>query len=103
MTECTLGQGFRNLGDGTCVIENEIDPDSESEINTDESDTDDDSLSDFVASDDETALQKPPDAAIVDEKWREWRPITTGAKRFKDKIDQIEKHFKEYIDDKFVF
>jgi len=96
------GSGFRELGDNLFVMEKEIDDESDSEINTDESDTDE-SLSDFIVPDDETSLQKPPDAAIVDQKWREWHPTSAGAKRFKDRIDKIEEHVKAYVDDKFAF
>ena len=94
---------FTEVGDNMYVEKEDVDEDSSSEI--EDADTDDGNESDdsFIVADDEEVLQKPPDYREVDREWKEWRPVSAGAKRFKDKIDQIEAVMNHQIDEKFVF
>jgi hypothetical protein len=95
--------GFIELQSGGYVAQDEIDEDSESEVETDEEDEveyDDDG---FIVPDDEEVLIKPVDHKEVDNNWKKWKPTTSGARRFKDKIDQIEAYMNHAIDEKFVF
>lgn len=94
--------GFTEVGDNMYVEKEEVDEDSSSEI--EDEDTDDtDSDDSFIVADDEDILQKPPDYREVDRSWNEWRPTSAGAKRFKEKIDQIEAFMNHQVDEKFVF
>jgi hypothetical protein len=95
--------GFIEVQDNMYVETEEVDEDSSSEIEDVESDTDESACDDFIVPDDEEVLHKPPDHREVDKNWKEWRPISAGAKRFKDKIDQIELYMNHQIDEKFVF
>jgi hypothetical protein len=95
--------GFLDIGDNMFVEKDEIDEDSDSEVEESDDEgewTEDD---DFIVPDDEDVLIKPPDHRHVDAAWNSWRPATPGAKRFKDKIDQIEAYMNHQIDEKFVF
>jgi hypothetical protein len=94
--------GFIQVGDNMYVEKDEVDEDSASEVEDVESD-DSDSDNSFIVPDDEEVLQKPPDHREVDRNWKEWRPMSAGAKRFKEKIDQIEAVMNHQIDEKFVF
>ena len=80
------------------IFKRDIDSESESELNTDPEDSDSESEDSFVVSDTEELLDVPPS----DEVWANWRPMTAGAKRFKDQIDKIESHVKQYTNDRFV-
>jgi len=94
--------GFIQVGDNMYVEKDEVDEDSASEVEDVES-YDSDSDNSFIVPDDEEVLQKPPDHREVDRNWKEWRPMSAGAKRFKEKIDQIEAVMNHQIDEKFVF
>ena len=86
------------------VYEDDIDSESESEVETDDSDSDSaGSLDDFVVPDDEDVCLKPCDHQEIDENWRTWRPASAGAKRFKQRVDQIEAYMNNEIDEKFIF
>ena len=87
------------------VYTDDIDEDSSSEIETDESESDDSagSLDDFIVPDDEEVLIKPNDHLEVDTAWSKWRPTSAGAQRFKKNIDSIEEHMNHQIDEKYVF
>lgn len=94
--------GFTEVGDNMYVEKEDIDEESSSEIedaDTEGTDSDDS----FIVPDDEEVLQKPPDYREVDRSWKEWRPMSAGARRFKEKIDQIEAVMNHQIDEKFVF
>jgi hypothetical protein len=94
--------GFKVLGDNMFVEVVDIDEDSESEIEEDsEGEWSDDD--DFIVPDDVTVMQKPPDYRHVDKEWNSWRPTSAGARRFKEKVDQIEAYMNHQIDEKFVF
>jgi len=96
--------GFMQVGDNMYVEKESVDEDSASEIEDEDEDTDDtDSDDSFIVPDDEEVLQKPPDHREVDRNWVEWRPVSAGARRFKEKIDQIEASMNHQIDEKFVF
>lgn len=96
--------GFIKVQENMFVEESDIDEESSSEVETDEeSESDDSSLDDFIAPDDEEILIKPIDHKEVDTAWDTWSPSTPGAKRFKDKINQIEQYMNSQIDEKFVF
>jgi len=96
--------GFKKVGDNMYVEVEDIDEESSSEIETDESDgTDEDSDDDFIVPDDEEVLLKPADHRHVDAEWNSWRPVSAGARRFKEKVDQIEEYMNHAIDEKFVF
>ena len=94
--------GFSKVGDNMYVEKEEVDEDSESEFEDADTDSSDEE-SDFIVPDDEEVLQKPPDHRKVDKEWKEWRPMSAGAQRFKDKVDQIETYMNHQIDEKFVF
>jgi hypothetical protein len=97
--------GFVELQRGGFVAEDEIDEDSESEVETDEDEDDEVEYDEegFIVPDDEEVLIKPVDHKEVDKNWKKWRPTSSGAQRFKDKIDQIEAYMNHAIDEKFVF
>jgi len=90
-----------SIGENMYVEKEGIDEDSSSEIDSEEYDYDTDDS--FIVPDDEEIIQKPIDHKEVDEKWRNWNPVTTGAQRFKERIDQIESYMNHQIDEKFVF
>jgi len=99
---CIEDLGFTKVGDNMYVEKDDVDEESSSEIEDDDvsdCETDDD----FIVPDDEDVLQKPPDYKKVDKDWKEWRPTSAGAKRFKEKVDQIEAYMNHRIDEKFVF
>ena len=86
------------------VYEDDIDSESESDVETDDSDSDSaGSLDDFVVPDDEDVCCKPCDHKEVDEAWSSWRPTSAGAQRFKKRVDTIEQHMNNAIDERFVF
>ena len=93
--------GFSKVGDNMYVEKEEVDEASDSEL--EDADSSDGEESDFIVPDDEEVLQKPPDHRKVDKEWKEWRPMSAGAQRFKDKVDQIEAYMNHQIDEKFVF
>jgi hypothetical protein len=96
--------GFVKVHENMFVEKEDIDEDSLNEIETDESETESDTeMNDFIVPDDEEILIKPVDHREVDSKWDTWKPRTSGAKRFKEKIDMIEAYMKSQIDEKFVF
>ena len=97
---------FEKIGENMYVEKECIDEESSSEIEDDHDDSEEydyDTDDSFVVPDDEEVLQKPSDHKEVDAKWKEWNPVTSGAKRFKEKIDQIEKYMNHQIDEKYVF
>ena len=95
--------GFKQILENMFVEVEEVVEESSSEIESEEEYDYSDSDDSFIVPDDETVLQKPVDHRVVDEQWNSWRPTTPGAKRFKDKIDQIESYMNHQIDEKFVF
>jgi hypothetical protein len=95
--------GFIQVGDNMYVEKEEVDEDSASEIEDVETDDGEESDDSFIVPDDEEVLQKPSDYREVDRGWNEWRPMSAGARRFKEKIDQIEAVMNHQIDEKFVF
>jgi hypothetical protein len=94
--------GFKKVQDNMYVELEEVDDESSSELES-EDDGDDDDLGDFIVPDDEEVMIKPPDHRAVDEGWKSWRPASAGARRFKEKVDQIEAYMNHAIDEKFVF
>jgi len=94
--------GFSKVGDNMYVEKDEVDEASDSELE-DAYSSDGEEESDFIVPDDEEVLQKPPDHRKIDKEWKEWRPMSVGAQRFKDKVDQIEAYMNHQIDEKFVF
>jgi hypothetical protein len=40
----------------------------------------------------------PPGSEHVDREWNEWQPQTEGAKRFKERVDLIEKLARQHLD-----
>ena len=94
--------GFKEVGCDMYVELESIDDDSSSEID-DESEAGSESEDSFVVPDDEDLLIKPPDFRRVDAEWSAWKPTTSGARRFKEKVDQIESYMNHAIDEKFVF
>jgi len=95
--------GFVKVQENMFVEKEDIDEDSSSEIETDDESDDSDTEMDFIVPDDEEIRLKPIDHKEVDARWNTWTPATPGAKRFKDKIDMIEKYMNNQIDEKFVF
>ena len=87
--------GITQIGKNMYVFGDEIDPDSDSEIETEE-DTDDDigSLDDFIVSDtDEGAVDsdhRSADLEELDNQWEQWSPKTGSSKKFKQTIDALE-------------
>lgn len=43
--------------------------------------------------------EPPPDHREVDQAWREWQPTTSGAKRFKERVDLIEYFARMHADE----
>jgi hypothetical protein len=43
-------------------------------------------------------VELPPDHREVDQAWNDWQPTTTGAKRFKERVDLIEQLARQHID-----
>ncbi len=95
--------GFKQVQDNMFVEIEEIDEDSSSDIESDYDYSESGSEDSFIVPDDEEVLIKPVDHREVDAKWNSWRPISAGARRFKDKVDQIEEYMNYAIDEKFVF
>ena len=93
--------GFIRIGENMYVEKEEVDEDSCSEI--EEVSSEEESDDSFIVPDSEEVLQKPSDYREVDRNWKEWRPVSAGAQRFKEKIDQIEAYMNHQIDEKFVF
>ena len=71
----------------TAYLEEEIDPDEDSEIE-DMSEDDEDDLDGFIVPD--GPLELPPDHTEIDRTWNQWNPTTPGARRFKALIDTVE-------------
>jgi hypothetical protein len=96
--------GLFNVGTNMFVYEEDIDSESESEVETDDSDSDSaGSLDDFVVPDDQDVCLKPCDHQEIDEAWGSWKPSSAGAKRFKQRVDQIEAYMNNEIDEKFIY
>jgi len=97
-------EGFKMIGDNMFVEIVDIDDDSSSELEDEEESEDvcaeDD---DFIVPDDRSVMEKPADHRQVDAQWNSWRPTTPGAKRFKDKVDEMEAYMNHQIDEKYVF
>ena len=56
----------------------------------------------FVVADDYIdgeVVEKPHDAETVDKSWKEWTPMSPGARRFKETIDMIEFYVKQQHDE----
>lgn len=85
------GFSMKKVGKNMFVFEDNIDPDSDSEIEDiedyEESESDCDS---FIVSDTEEMTELPADAKELDEVWNKWSPKTPSAKKFKKTVDQIE-------------
>ena len=96
--------GFVKVQENMFVEESDIDEESSSEVET-ASESDDGASSEdgFIVPDDEEVCIKPVDYKEVDKNWDDWKPTTPGAKRFKDKVDMMEKYMNNQIDEKFVF
>jgi hypothetical protein len=93
--------GFKKIGKNMYVIEVEIDSDSASEIETDES-SDESESDDFVASEDTDGVP-PSDYKTIDDEWNKWVPDTDGAQRFKDTVNRIEARVRHALDEKKLF
>lgn len=78
--------------------DNPISSDDESVWET----TDDDEYQedDFCVNDNEIdgRVEPPPDHKEIDEEWDKWQPQTTGAKRFKERVELIEKLARQHAD-----
>ena len=89
--------GVKKVGKNMYVFEDEIDPESDSEIETEESESDG-SLGDFIASDNEEVSELPDDYKELDNQWDEWSPKTQSGKKFKKKVDELEAIAKIHAD-----
>jgi len=94
--------GFIKVQDNMFVEESDIDDESSSEVET-ASESECESEDSFIVPDNEEVCIKPVDYKEVDKNWDSWKPTTPGAKRFKDKVDMMEKYMNNQIDEKFVF
>ena len=87
--------GFNEIENDLFVKESDIDSEcSDSDIN-DYSSEDGNS---FVASDDISEWELPPDHVHIDNDWNKWIPTSEGELRYKkmvDKIDMIAKVYKD--------
>jgi len=92
--------GFKKVCKNMYVLESEIDPDSASEVETDES-SDESESDDFVASDDDAP--PPSDHKAIDDEWNKWSPATDGARRFKNTVNRIEARVRHAQDEKNTF
>ena len=82
------GIELKKLDKNMYVFSENIDPESDSEIeDMEDYESDDDS---FVVSDTEEMCELPPDAKELDESWNKWSPKTPSAKRFKKTVEQLE-------------
>ena len=84
------GFTMKKVGKNMYVFVENIDPDSDSEIEDIEDYEDSESENSFVVSDTEDMDELPPDAKELDEAWNKWSPKTPSAKNFKKTIEQIE-------------
>ena len=82
------GIELKKLDKNMYVFSENIDPESDSEIeDMEDYESDDDS---FVVSDTEEMCELPPDAKELDESWNKWSPKTPSAKRFKKTVEKLE-------------
>ena len=75
----------------------EIDEGCESDIWSEEEDSDSDDDSIIVPDEDvpeSERAERPPDAREIDRAWREWTPSTSGGRSFKETVDRIEARIK---------
>lgn len=76
-------------------LEDEIDPDENSDIE-DMSDDDESDLDGFIVPD--SVLELPDDHVEVDRVWNQWTPPTSGGRRFKALIDAMDEVAKIHMD-----
>jgi hypothetical protein len=81
----------------------EINEDEESEIWSEEEDSDsEDSLDGFIVRDEDVPeserAARPSDARDIDRAWNEWEPTTSGGKRYKEVVNSIEERIKHLND-----
>jgi len=85
------GFPMKKIDKNMYVFVDNIDPDSDSEIEDIEDYDESESNDSFIVSDTEEMGEQPPsDAKELDEAWNKWSPKTPSAKNFKKKIEQIE-------------
>lgn len=90
--------GVKKVGKNMYVFEDEIDPESDSEIETEEDSDSAGSLNDFIASDNEEVNELPDDYKELDNQWDEWSPKTQSGKKFKKTVDELEAIVKIHAD-----
>jgi len=81
----------------------EINEDEESEIWSEEEDSDsEDSLDGFIVRDEDVPeserAARPSDARDIDRAWNDWEPMSPGAKRYKEVVNSIEERIKHSND-----
>ena len=88
----------KKIGKNMYVFKDEIDPESDSEIETEEDSDSAGSLNDFIASDNEEVNELPDDYKELDEQWEKWSPKTKSGKKFKKTVDELEEIVKIHAD-----
>lgn len=91
--------GLKKININMFVYTREIDDTDSNEAVEDMSDEDSDSDDSFVVPDEPTA-DLPPDHQKVDEEWDRWCPTTSGARHFKNVVDNLDAKYRHERDDK---
>jgi hypothetical protein len=94
--------GYAQLDDGPMyVLQDEINFDIESSSIEDMSDDEDEGTEDsFIVPDNviDGKVVPPDDAAEIDAAWNAWQPTSSGAKKFKERVDVIEELARAHAD-----
>jgi len=94
--------GYAQLDDGPMyVLQDEINFDIESSSIEDMSDDEDEGTEDsFIVPDNviDGKVVPPDDAAEIDAAWNAWQPTSSGAKKFKERVDLIEELARTHAD-----
>lgn len=86
---------FTHVGEERYVLNEEVDSTVEDSAFEDDSDDSGSDLKSFVVSDEECEL--PPDHREVDHAWTEWRPMSEGSRRFKERVDAIDAQIRMHL------
>lgn len=90
------------IKDNLYVVDEEINPEEDSEIFEDDEDEEDeyDSEDSFIAPDDQVdgLVIPPPNHQEIDREWNSWSPSSPGAHRFKEMVNAIEQHARVHAD-----
>lgn len=85
---------MKKLGTDLFAFYSEIDEDDTDSEMYEEGNTSSE-MGSFIVSDNEVDTGvPPPDYESVDHKWSQWNPSTSGGKKFKDAVDQIENNIR---------